>query len=57
MKTFKVGFEEVIHHEFYVEAETKEDALNEFQWMGLDGELDFSDGEVVGTTITYIEEI
>ena len=46
---YKVVYTETIVHEFYVEANSIEEAKEEFNRMLRDSELDFSDGEVVDT--------
>lgn len=57
MKTFKVEYQEVILHTFYVEAEKEEDVEEKFCEMANNGEFDFSDGEVVSCDIMNIEEV
>ena len=57
MKTFKVTYKEVLYHEFYVEAETEDDVEDEFERMAIEGELDFSDADLVEGNIVDIEEI
>ena len=57
MKTFKVTYKEVLYHEFYVEAEDEDDVEDEFERMGNDGELDFSDPDLVEGNIVEIEEV
>ena len=57
MKTFKVTYKEVLYHEFYVEAESEDDVEDEFERMGNDGELDFSDADLVEGNIVDIEEV
>ncbi len=56
MKTFKVEYQEVIVHEFYVEAETEDEVAEKFCEMASEGEFDFGDGEVVSGDIINIEE-
>lgn len=56
MKTFKVNYKEVILHEFYVDAETNEDAIDKFCEMASNGELDFSNGWVAEGDIVNITE-
>ena len=51
-KTYKIIVTETLVHHFYVEAENEDAALEEYNRMGEDGELDFSDGEVTDSTIT-----
>ena len=57
MKTFKVTFQEIIVHEFYIEAETESDVDDKFVEMANEGELDFSNGEVESSEIINIKEI
>ena len=57
MKMFKVTYKEVLYHEFYVEAETEDDVEDEFERMGNEGELDFSDADLVEGNIVDIEEV
>lgn len=57
MKTFKITYKEVLYHEFYVEAETEDGVSDEFCRMASNGELDFSDGDVVEGNIVDIEEV
>ena len=57
MKMFKVTYKEVLYHEFYVEAETEDDVEDEFERMGNDGELDFSDADLIEGNIVDIEEV
>ena len=51
-KTYKIIVTEMLVHHFYVEAENEDAALEEYNRMGEDGELDFSDGEVTDSTVT-----
>lgn len=51
-KTYKIIVTETLVHLFYVEAENEGAALEEYNRMGEDGELDFSDGEVTDSTVT-----
>lgn len=48
-KTYKIIYTEIIVHHFYVDAENEDAALEEYNRMSIDGELDFSDGEIVDT--------
>ncbi len=57
MKTFKVEYQEVIVHEFYVEAETEDEVSEKFCEMASEGKFDFLDGEVVSGEIMNIEEV
>jgi hypothetical protein len=57
MKEYRVIVKEILYHEFYIDAETEEDAREEYERMGLDGELDFSYGEVTDQYIVSIKEV
>ena len=57
MKTFKVIYQEVLMHEFYIEAETESEVDAKFVEMANDGELDFSNGEVESSEITNVVEV
>ena len=57
MKMFKVTYKEVLYHEFYVEADSEDDVEDEFERMGNEGELDFSDADLVEGNIIEIEEV
>lgn len=57
MKTFKVFYKEVVTHTFYVDAETEDDAVAEFERMANNGELDFSDGYVDEGEVADIKEM
>ena len=57
MKTFKIEYQEVILHTFYVEAETEEDVEEKFCEMAGNGEFDFSDGWLAEGEIMNIEEV
>ena len=54
-KTYRVTYVEELVHTFYVDADSLEEAEKEFNKLSANGELDFSYGEVVDSTIT-IEE-
>lgn len=57
MKTYKVIYREVLHHEFEVEANSREEAEKKFERLANAGEIDFSYGEVVDTeTIIQLDE-
>ena len=47
--TYKIIYKEVLHHEFEVEANSREEAEKEFGRLADAGEIDFSDGEVIDT--------
>lgn len=55
MKTYKVTYTEKLVHEFYVEAESVDEASHIFNGQLNHGEVDFSDGCLVDSKIT-IEE-
>ena len=57
MKTFKITYKEVLYHEFYVEAETEDDVEDEFDRMVNEGEVDFSDADLIDGNIIDIEEV
>jgi hypothetical protein len=57
MKTYRVFYEEVIEHVFYVDAESKDDIIDEFNKLVEDGKIDFSNGEVTHSDIEYVEEV
>lgn len=57
MKTFKVIYQEVLVHEFYIDAETESAVNDKFVAMANEGELDFSHGEIESSEITDIKEI
>lgn len=50
--TYKIIYKEVLHHEFEVEANSREEAEKEFGRLADAGEIDFSDGEVIDTETT-----
>lgn len=53
---YRIDYKEVLHHTFYVDAATSEEATAEFNRQVGAGDIDFSDGEVVDTAIK-IEEV
>ena len=53
---YRIDYKEVLHHTFYVDAATSEEATAEFNRQVGAGDIDFSDGEVVDTAIN-IEEV
>jgi hypothetical protein len=57
MKTYKVEYREVVLYEFYVDAETKDEAAEKLFNMMCESELDFSDGFISESEITNIEEV
>lgn len=54
--TYMITYTEKLIHSFYVEADTPEEAEAEYNRMAASGELDFSDGDIVDTTVD-IEKI
>lgn len=50
MKTFRIVHREELVGWFYVEAETKEEALREWYRQVNNGEIDFSDMEMVDSS-------
>lgn len=57
MKTYKIIYTESIVHAFYIDAESKDEARDEFYRKSENGELDFSDGDVYDTNLESIEEV
>ena len=57
MNTYKIIYTESLYHEFYVDAESEDDAREKFELQSENGELDFSDGEVYDSGIEFIEEV
>lgn len=57
MKTYKMEYREVVLYEFYVDAETKDEAAEKLFDMMCESELDFSDGFISESEITNIEEV
>lgn len=57
MKTFKVEYREVVLHEFYVDANSEDEAAEKLFEMMSESELDFSDGFVSESEITNIKEV
>lgn len=55
MKTYKITYTEKLIHEFYVDAENAEDASEKFDMQLNHGEIDFSDGCLVNSSLK-IEE-
>lgn len=56
MKTYKVTYKETLIHTFYVDANSSEEAEVIFNKQGMNGELDFSDGEVDETEYIIEED-
>ena len=57
MKTYKMEYREVVLYEFYVDAETEDEAAEKLFDMMCESELDFSDGFISESEITNIEEV
>ena len=57
MKTWKIVHKEELVGYFYVEAETAEDALEEYAHQVGNGQIDFSDMEMVDSEDTVEEEM
>lgn len=55
MKTYKIIYHEVVSHVFYVDADSKDEAEEKFEEMASNGELDYSDGEVIDTETKIYE--
>lgn len=53
---YKIDYKEVLHHTFYVDAATSEEAKAEFNRQVEANKIDFSYGEVADTAIN-IEEV
>lgn len=56
MKTYKVTYMEKLIHEFYVDAENLAEASNIFDQRLNHGEIDFSDGCLVDSSISIVED-
>lgn len=56
MKEYRIIFVETVEHEFYIEANSEDEAAEEFYRMADRGELDFSDGYVRYSEVESIEE-
>ena len=56
MKTYKIEFKEITMYEFYVEAESEKEAVNEFCEKVHKNEIDFSDGWVEYSYIDSVKE-
>lgn len=54
-KTYKVTYVEKLVHTFYIDADSLEEAEEEFEKLGYEGKLDFSDGEVYDSEFTIQE--
>lgn len=55
MKTYKITYKETLIHAFYVEADNEEEAQEAFEQGIINGEFDFSDGEVDETDYSLKE--
>lgn len=56
MKTYKVTYVETLIHVFYVEANNEDEAQEVFEQGLMDGQFDFSDGEVDEADYTITED-
>lgn len=54
-KKYMIIYNETVTHEFFVEAESEEDAEIEFKDQVDNGEIDFSDGEVTDSSLEVYE--
>ena len=54
-KKFTIIYNETVTHWFDVEAESEEEALDEFNFQVDNGEIDFSDGEVTDSSLKVME--
>lgn len=57
MKTYKIDYKEILSYEFYVDAESQEQAIDKFNEMVSNGKVDFNDGYIVHSDIEYIQEV
>lgn len=57
MKTYKIIYTESLFHVFYIDANSKEEAREEFDRRAFNAELDYSCGEVYDTNVESIEEV
>lgn len=55
-KEYKIIFQEVVNHEFYVDAYDPKDAIVEFEKMADNNELNFEDGNIIFGGITRITD-
>lgn len=55
MKNYMIIYNETVSHVFYVDADSKEEAEEKFEEMASNGELDYSDGEVIDTETKIYE--
>lgn len=56
MKTYKVKYTEIIKYDFFVEAETPEEAQEEFDRLVVENYFDFSKGDIAETNTEITEE-
>lgn len=54
-KKYTIIYNETVTHWFDVEAESEEEALDEFNFQVDNGEIDFSDGEVTDSSLKVME--
>lgn len=54
-KKYTIIYNETVTHWFDVEAESEEEALDEFNFQVSNGEIDFSRGEVTDSSIDIVE--
>jgi hypothetical protein len=54
-KKYTIIYNETVTHWFYVEAESEEEALDEFNFQVDNGEIDFSRGEITDSKIKIVE--
>ena len=57
MKTYKITYTESLFHVFYVDANSEEEAREEFNRRAFNAEFDYSDGEIYDTNVESIEEV
>ena len=50
IKEYAIVYKESLLHTFYVEADSEEEAEEEFDRLVENGEIDFSDGEIYDTS-------
>lgn len=55
MKTYRVSYVETLVHTFYVEASNEQEAQEAFEEGCMNGQFDFSDGEIEDTNY-FIKE-
>lgn len=57
MKTYKVYYKEIVEHQFYVDAESEDKVVEEFNKMVSDGKINFDNGFVEHSDIEFIHEV